>query len=96
MVCKQLANKYKHHTFHNYSIVGSGQLDIDCVLKHFVKFNLEYDKVIVQFSGNNRWIIPSVGKSKGFDHAFVEKKLTKNLTCYHLNIPCLQILLDWH
>ena len=84
---EQLANKYKHHTFHNYSVVGSGQLDIDCVLKHFVKFNLQYDKVIVQFSGNNRWIIPSVGKSKGFDDAFINIKLTDNLTCYRLNIP---------
>lgn len=84
---EQLANKYPNHMFHNYSVVGSGQLDIDCILKHFVKYNLEYDKVILQFSGNNRWIIPSVGKSKGFDDAFINIKLTDNLNCYRLDIP---------
>lgn len=83
----QLAKRHPNIQFDNYSTVGAGQLDIDVTLKHFVKFNIEYDKVLVQFSGNNRWIVPSVGVSTDFEMPFLEWKRSSNYSVYRLDVP---------
>lgn len=83
----QLAEKYPNHTFHNYSTVGGGQLDIDLTLKYFVHNKLKFDKVILQFSGNNRWAVPSVGHYIDFENAYVTKQLSYNHSAYKLNVP---------
>jgi len=84
---EQLSRKYPDIQFDNYSIVGGGQLDIDCILKHFVKFKMQFDKVIVQFSGNNRWIIPSQGVWRDFEDPYDRVELSNNLHCYRLDVP---------
>jgi len=55
---KQMADANPHIEFHNYSKVGHGSLYFDMVLKHLVTEGLEYDKVILQWTGGSRWMDP--------------------------------------
>lgn len=52
-----LARRYSNINFHNYASSGHGHVFHDLVLKH-VMYEEEYDKIIVQLTGDNRWSIP--------------------------------------
>lgn len=52
-----LARKYPNILFDNYAASGHGHLYMDIALKHCLYEN-NYDSIIVQLTGSNRWSIP--------------------------------------
>ena len=52
-----LARKYPNIIFDNYAASGHGHLYMDIVLKHCL-YEKNYDSIIVQLTGSNRWSIP--------------------------------------
>jgi len=48
---------------HNYSMPGHGVQYFDFILKYIVANKLDYDCVIVQLTGSNRWQFPITGYS---------------------------------
>lgn len=90
---RRMGDEYPNIEFHNYSKTGHGALYYDLVLKYMIANNLEYDKVIIQWTGTDRWMHP-VQVSQDTDIAFKTTNwwypnpdTESNITRYRLVLP---------
>lgn len=60
----------------NYARHGQGNSYIDFVLRYILANKIHYDCVIVQMTGNSRWMFPVIDKDQGLD--LVTKNISEN------------------
>lgn len=82
-----LANKHPDIMFDNYAASGHGHLYMDIVLKHILYQSLiDYDLIIVQTTGSNRWSIP-LPATRRTTVPWIRKKVSENLVKVIMDSP---------